>query len=209
MEREDHLVISIKLNKLWVERLIYFAIIIGLIATIFINPMGTKNCVQSSTPVVENAAPVVATLIPVVETPAVVETPVVETPVVETSTKNLTGNITLEIGAIETTPGNNTLKVDSVFITIKNEKELFTPKIRLYWYTPSTDTDAKNRQRTEYVYPSLIPTSLVNAIKLDTELTSHYVIGYDNKDNKLYVIAELLNAADDTLITTVTKSVTV
>ena len=209
MEGDDHLVISIKLKKFWVERLIYYAIIIGLVTTIFINPFGA-NCTEASTEVVETVTPAV-----VVETPvATVVTPEPDPepePVVtpEPDEEELSGNITLGIGNIETKAGNNTMRVESVFIIIDNEKELFTPKVRLYWYTSSTDADAKDRQRTEYTYPSLIPTGLTNSKKLDDELTSHYVIGYENKDTKLYVLVELLNAKDNTLIAKETKSITI
>ena len=167
MDKDDHLVISIKLKKFWIERLFYYAIIIGLVATVFINPMGSKDCIQSSTPVVETLA---------ATTPAVVEEPVVEvtpdpepepevTPEPEPEVE-LSGNVTLAITNVGTTKKNTTLKVDSVFITIDNQKELFTPKVRLYWYTVSTDAEAKDRTRTEYTFPSLIPTTLVTTKKL-------------------------------------------
>jgi|ETNmetMinimDraft_2_1059921.scaffolds.fasta_scaffold53688_2 hypothetical protein len=208
MDGDDHLVISIKLKKFWIERLIYYAIIIGLVATVFINPL-SANCDQSSTPIIETVtAPVVAAATVVTPEPEPEPEPeVVVTP--DPVDEELTGNITLGIGNVETLAGNNTMKVESVFIIIDNEKELFTPKVRLYWYTSSTDADAKDRQRTEYTYPSLIPTGLTNSKKLDDELTSHYVIGYENKDTKLYVLVELLNAKDNTLIAKETKSITI
>jgi hypothetical protein len=126
---KDTVEIKIRFNKFWLERVMYIIIILVLIVLVFYNPFASYKCEKglstiTSEPIIE---------IEENETEPVIEEEPEPTPESETQ---LSGEAGLTIGDIGL--NNDSKRIEYIWIYINNNKGLFTPLLRLYWYGAST-----------------------------------------------------------------------
>ncbi|MEA2037810.1 MAG: hypothetical protein U9O94_09965 [Nanoarchaeota archaeon] len=218
LDNKDFVEIRLSRAQLrWIERLIFIVIILVLIGLLFYNPFSQTKCIQTS----EIVSVPVAT-----ETEdSVVEVELEEEPEPEEEVEleeepepeaeeELTGEATLSIGEIGLSEDKK--RIEYVWVYIDNDKGLFTPKIRMYWYGPGTTAAVKNSVKYEYTWVSLISTGKTNK-KFDDEvgtgsnkvdLQGRY-LNLDEGDNKCTFVVELYDAKDDELLYTKSKTVLV
>ena len=196
---KDTVEIKIRFNKFWLERAIYIVIILILIVLIFYNPFGKYRCEKGLSEI--TSEPVVSesetneTSEPIIEEEPEEEASVEE----ETGTEpdaepetELSGKITLEIGEI-TLIENNT-KVESISLSIDNQKKIFTPLVYIYWYDKATEEAVKIRPNGGKInYTGAIPIG-VKVWKLDNELQNRR-LRTDDLDEEIFKI-ELYDIKD-------------
>ncbi len=162
VEKGDYHEIRIKFRRSWLVHLIYIIIIIILVILLFYNPFSSYACEKgldeiSSEPVVEE--PVVVEEEPVVEEEEEVEPEPEPEP-----EEALSGEAGLTIGEVGL--NNDSKRIEYIWIYINNDRGLFTPLLKIYWYGASATEAVKETSKYEYQFPSLITTGKTNK-KLD------------------------------------------
>ena len=202
---KDAVEIKIKFRKSWIIHAIYIVIILILLVLVFYNPFAEFRCEKNLSELTVEPVPEEDVNEPAVE---VEEEPAADEPAVETEEPapepetevELSGEAGLEIGEVELNV--NKTRIESIMITINNDKGLFTPYMKIYWYGPS-DTDAvKQKSKYEYEFSSLVPTGTTSK-KLDDEidkkggreLTGRY-LNLEPGDNKVTFKIELYDTSD-------------
>jgi hypothetical protein len=204
---KDAFEIRIKFNKRvlrWVERLVFFIIIIILAILVYYSPFCNIKCEKglgdiTSVPVVSPSEPVVEEESPVEE-----EAPTEPPAQPEEEETPLSGLITLTIDKIDLDA--NKTKVEAITVKIDNQKKIFTPLLYVYWY----DKDSPNAMKEfpnggKINYTGAIPVGFVKTWKLDDELQAHY-LRVDDKRREFFKI-ELYDMSDRTLLDTKTTSI--
>lgn len=191
--------IKIRFNRFWLERVIYIIIILMLIVTIFYNPFGgscEKNLSDiSSTPAAEE---------PEIETepseakPAETPKPEPVKPASESS-----GSIGFTLDSI--TLNTNNTKVESITVKIDNQKKIFTPTLKIFWYDDEDSAVAK-MPKVSINYTGAIPMGTLKTWKLDKQLTARF-LSFEEGTTEGFFRAELYDASDNSLISTQTKTV--
>lgn len=219
--------IIIRINKrsvhLWVERAIYYLIIIILLYFVFFNPFSdcdgvgkkkneTKAVVEPSVtsdkPKVEAKTEAVKKEEPKNATPPTPPpAPVVIAPV--TGSGNATITIT-EVKLSETitigeTANTTSHKIDYVLVTIFNDRSLFTPSIKLFFWVDSTEAAIKAKEDAEFAIPK-IPVGQTKAWKISDELLGKRLNDVP-ADTKAYFKVELLDSANNATIHSAEKIV--
>jgi len=210
---ESYHEIKIKLSKKiikQIERAIFIIVILILIVLVYYSPFCDVKCEKGLDEI--TSEPVVIDVEETDEPEAEVE----EEPVVEEEPEpepDLSGTVSLTLGDVSLYNGSK--RIGSVWVYINNDKGLFTPLIRVYWYGASTPESVKTNYKYEYMFPSLITTGRTNK-KLDDELgrkskralTGRY-LNLDPDDKKATILAELYDASDATLLDTKKKTISV
>jgi len=203
--------IKIRFKPIYIERAIYWIVILALAFFVFRNPFTDLIQCQVETVVSEEgAAEAGGAVITDVDTDAAESDEVNETATVdpvpepepavqndsqEDTTPVLTGVIDFVIpaGGIYTEKKTNYGKIEKVVFTIKNGKgTTLKPKVVMYGWDSETDIEVKNTIRGEWTYPSgigpgeekssaLVPT-LKSFTNLNLEKTVKLVLSYENGD---------------------------
>ncbi len=196
---KDAIEIKIRFSKIWFERAIWIGIIFILLVLVVYNPFTTYRCEKGLSEI--TSAPVVTqeedneTIEPVIEEELEPE------PEPETQ---LSGEVGLTIGNIGL--NNDSKRIEYIWVYINNDKGLFTPMVRIYWYGDTTPDVVKENAKYEYRFNSLISTGNTNK-KLDDELdrkggwplTGRY-LNLDPDDEKVKVKIELYDANHNTTV---------
>ena len=215
---KDEIEIRIKISKKWfnrlfLERAIFIVIILILLMLVFYNPFGKYRCEKGLSDI--KSEPVAADTDkssgdePVVETEPEPAAEKKDEPVVETEPEDtgpiLSGQVTIDLQ--EVLLDANKTKVESVTVKIDNQKKILTPMVYLYWYDDSTEEAVKSKPNGgRFNYTGAIPLGTVKLWKLDDELANRFL--RKNDEYKETFRAELYDASDNSLMDTVTKTIT-
>ena len=194
---KDAIEIKIRFNKFWLERAIWIVIILVLLVLLFYNPFGKYRCEKGLGEI--TSAPIVTEQ----EEEETTEPEVEEEPEPGSETQ-LSGEAGLTIGDIGL--NNDSKRIEYIWVYINNDKGLFTPLLRIYWYGPNTPDIVKDKVKYEHQFLSLISTGKTNK-KLDNEidrkggrkLTGRY-LNLDPDDKKATIKIELYDTNDNTTV---------
>jgi len=215
--------IKIRFNKFWLERVVYFIIILVLIVMVIFNPMERYKCEKNPEDITSKVvASKVEEEVPEIEAEEEnieiePETEIEPESAIEPETENetkLSGEAGLTIGNIGL--NNDSKRIEYIWVYIDNDKGLFVPLLRVYWYGASTPEAVKENAKYEYEFPSLIPTGKTNK-KVDEEidriggrmLAGRY-LNLDPDDKKATIRIELYDASNkNNILDTKTKTISV
>src|SRR3989338_4911847 len=132
---QDAVEIRIKLSKIWLERAIFIVIILILLFLVFYNPLGKYRCEKGLSQITSteelNAQEENKTTEPVIEEEPVIEQEPAPEPEAEETEQKLSGKATIQIGEIVL--DENKTKVQSISVSIDNQKKIFNPLLYVYW----------------------------------------------------------------------------
>ncbi|MBI2138285.1 hypothetical protein HYU13_01735 [Candidatus Woesearchaeota archaeon] len=214
--RDEEIEVKFRFKRSWlrnIERGLYLAIILVLLYFVLVKPI-VKECPFGkkllSQPTAITPAPAAAT--PVAKEEA-------KKPLVN-ATENKSkaevkkepeaasasappaagvGNVTIALGAIEVTAGeklntsedfNYRYRVQSIMLSINNQKGNFQPVLRVYWYPDSEEAAVKLKKKAE-INVSIIPIG-IKPLKLDDEIPD-YMRAKETDDEANFKV-ELYNA---------------
>jgi len=209
----DSFEIKIRFNKKilkWLERAIFLIVIITLAIMVYTGPFCDVKCEKgldeiASEPAIEE------------EEAEIEEEPDVEEEEEETiepePETDLSGDVTLTIGDLSLDEDKK--RIEYIWITINNDKKLFTPMVQIYWYGSSSPDAVKSNVKYKYTFPSIIPMGRTNKkldeeidTKMKSDLTGRY-LNLEEGAKKVYFKIELYNANDNSLLDTKTKTISV
>ncbi len=220
---EDDIIIRINKRSvhLWVERVIYYLIIVILLYFVFFNPFSdcpggskkneTKALIEPAgtpeKPKVEAKAEVAPKKEEAKnETPAT--PPPAPKPIAPVTGSGNTSITITEVKLTETiTPPENTTahKIDYILVSIFNDRSLFTPHLRLYFWVDSTEAAIKAKEDADFDIPK-IPVGQTKAWKISDELTGKRLNNLP-ADTKAYFKVELLDPSNNATLSTAEKIV--
>ena len=205
----DAVEIRIKLSKIWLERAIFIVIILILLFLVFYNPLGKYRGEKSLSQITStgelNTQEENKTTEPVIEEEPIIEQEPAPEPKAEETEQKLSGKATIQIGEIVL--DENKTKVQSISLSIDNQKKIFNPLLYVYWYDESTEDAVKaqpNGGKINFTGP--IPLGKVTTKKLDDELKNRR-LRIDDKTTEIFKI-ELYDLSDPVVaLDTKTKTI--
>ncbi|MFH1642507.1 MAG: hypothetical protein ABIC04_06435 [Nanoarchaeota archaeon] len=187
--------IHLKINKLMIERSIYWIVILVLTALVLFNPIsslikcGTTEDSTGPAVITDVEEPADIENTPEEETTVEeepVETPE-ETPETEELDPSLSGKVKLAIKSVDVEKDDDglPLKLEEISFSVDNQKKNFRPKVIIFCYASSDPDEIKVIERADITFPTL-SAGTSKDYKI-TKFISRYLNADKGEEQKVYL----------------------